>query len=268
VGVQEACRGGCGSTACVRAHVVLNSDQRVIDLWDIDRTGPSCGGPFQIASKTAPADRRKAIGRRIREVPAISTGLQRSPDPAPAENPSPPPPGASGPPGRFLQAHKKFPQLLGTCPTCELVKSDGESGLLHSCCRKMKIQDCISIYLGRRDRKRLFTFTFHCFSSGGSRPSDRRPCGLSLVHNCSLRPFRRARHGRQFSRSGTDSVNQRLAFRVIVSVLRCVPWSAERACNTADQSYGEVPIPVPRCGRIPLLPEQHTPQMRLPTPPS
>jgi hypothetical protein len=34
-------------------------------------------------------------------------------------------------------------------------------GWLHSCSRKIKIEDVFIIYIGKRDKKRLFTFTLH-----------------------------------------------------------------------------------------------------------
>jgi hypothetical protein len=52
--------------------------------------------------------------------------------------------------------------MLGTWPTQD--GGDGEIRVLHSCCRKNKIQDEFNIYVERRDRKGLFTFTLHSSS--------------------------------------------------------------------------------------------------------
>ena len=101
-----------------QAQDVLKGDQRVISLWVSDAAGlgrrAPANYPPQIASKTAPADRRKAIGGWIEPSPAGSaTASSGSPDPCWRQptNPHPPPPDSAPSPGRFIEAHKKCPQF-------------------------------------------------------------------------------------------------------------------------------------------------------------
>jgi hypothetical protein len=57
-------------------------------------------------------------------------------------------------------------------------------GILHSCCRKNKIQDEFNIYVERRDRKGLFTFTLHSAPSGIVDVGQAKPAWRSRAGIC------------------------------------------------------------------------------------
>jgi hypothetical protein len=159
------------------------------------------------AERSLSACERYACGRRQAADESRATP-QGSPIPAAASldpnllaraGNSLPPPVSSPRPGGLILDAQKIPHVLGTCPICpqQEVKGEDEGEMATLLSRKNGNAGCIYIYIGKRDRKGLFTFTLHSFNARGSAPS--------LCTSCYARRDRRSGNRTAPSRRSTSA---------------------------------------------------------------